>query len=270
MEQFLFWKIIVISKMQMIMSNAWDLKVDDSRTSDSLYTFVIFCEDEISEYHYFKWFETELIKVNIIRKQKSMLTNVKKAITYCTDNGILMYDGVKYSTENNGIEIWCVYDRDIEGNPSEIAENNNEFNLSIDLAAQNSINVAWSNDAFELWILLHIMEVDHNIEESKKRTYYYDNLTEYFRNKQNPNVDLIKVLSHASYSYKKDLKSKDNFINIVRSEILQHTNIAIERSKSLVESHQSTVNFYEKKPCTLVHNLVIKLLEKGGKEIPQN
>lgn len=249
-------------------SGAWDLKVDDSRRADSLYTFIIFCEDEISEYHYFKWFETELIKVNVIRKQKSMLTNVKKAITYCTDNGILVYDGTKYSTENNGIEIWCVYDRDVEENPSEIAENDNEFNLSIDLAFQNSINVAWSNDAFELWVLLHIMEIDHTITNSKKRKYYYDNLTEYFRNIQNPNIDLIKVLAHTTYSYKKDLKSKDNFINIVRSEILPYTNTAIARSEALVELHKSTVNFYERKPCTLVHKLVIKLLEKGGKQIP--
>ena len=85
--------------MWTIMSNAWDLKADDNRTSDSLYTFVIFCEDEISEYHYFKWFETSLIKVNVIRKQKSMLTNIKKAITYCTENGILVNKGNKYELE---------------------------------------------------------------------------------------------------------------------------------------------------------------------------
>ena len=251
------------------MSNAWDLKVDDSRTSDSLYTFIIFCEDEISEYYYFKWFETDLIKVNVIRKQKSMLTNVKKAITYCTENEILMYDGIRYTTENNGIEIWCVYDRDIEKTPAEIAENDNEFNLSIDLAVQNSINVAWSNDSFELWVLLHVMEIDLANEDSKKRTYYYDNLTEYFKKKQYPNAHLLKVLSHGSYSYKKDLKSKDNFINIVRSEILPYTNIAITRAKTLVQSHTPTVNFYDKKPCTLVHTLVINLLEKGEKQLPE-
>jgi len=251
------------------MNNAWDLRVDDSRTSDSLYTFIIFCEDEISEYHYFKWFETALIKVNIIRKQKSMLTNVKKAITYCTENGILMYDGSKYSTENNGIEIWCVYDRDIEKNPAEIAENDNEFNLSIDLAAQSNINVAWSNDAFELWVLLHLMEIDHTIDDSRKRTYYYEKLTEYFKNKSNPNTDLLKALAHPSFSYKKDMKSKDNFINIVRDEIIPHTNIAIERAQALVEIYKTKTNHFEKKPCTMVHNLVISLLDKGKQQIPK-
>lgn len=250
------------------MSNAWDLKVDDIRTSDSLYTFIIFCEDEVSEYHYFKWFETSLIKVNIIRKQKSMLTNVKKAITYCAQNDILTYDGTKYSSENSGIEIWCVYDRDIEKQPKEVAENDNEFNLSLDLAAQSNINVAWSNDAFELWVLLHLMEIDPNVEDTKKRTYYYEKLTDYFKVKPDPNEDLTKALVHSTFGYKRDLKSKDNFINIVRSEILPHTNIAIKRSKTLVEFHKTKTNHYEKKPCTLVHNLVINLLDKGKRKIP--
>lgn len=251
------------------MSNPWDLKVGDTRTSDNLYTFIIFCEDEISEYHYFKWFETNLIKVNVIRKQKSMLTNVKKAITYCTKNEILKYDNNKYTLDTEGIEIWCVYDRDIENSSNQIAENDNEFNLSINLAEQSEIKVAWSNDAFELWILLHLMEIDPLIEETKSRTYYYDKLTDYFKNLENPNIDLTKVLAHASFSYKKDLKSKSNFLSIVRSEILPFTNTAIVRSKKLHETHANKINYFEKKPCTLVHNLVINLIDKGKKEIPK-
>lgn len=251
------------------MSNAWDLKADDKRTSDSLYTFVIFCEDEISEYHYFKWFETPLIKVNVIRKQKSMLTNIKKAITYCTENGILVYKNNSYKLELDGIEIWCVYDRDTEKNPHEIAENDNEFNLSISLAEQSDINVAWSNDAFELWISLHLMEINPAIEDTQSRNYYYEMLTEYFKNKPNPNNDLTKALAHASFSYKKDLKSKDNFINIVRSEILPNTTIAINRSTELHEIHKDKTNYYEKRPCTLIHKLVINLLDKGKQQIPE-
>lgn len=250
------------------MSNAWELKVDDKRSSDSLFTFIIFCEDEISEYYYFKWFETSLIKVNVIRKQKSMLTNLRKAITFCTESGILINDGANYKLRKEGIELWCVYDRDIESNPAEIAEKDSEFNLSISLAQQNDINVAWSNDAFELWILLHLMDIDANIDDAKKRIYYYGVLTDYFKAKENPNPDLTKAIAHASFSYKKDLKSKNNFINIVRSEILPNTQKAIERSIALYELHKTKVNHFEKKPCTTVHNLVIRLLDKGKQQIP--
>ena len=250
------------------MNNAWDLKTDDHRTSDTLYTFVIFCEDEVSEYHYFKWFETSSIKVNIIGKQKSMLANVKKAITHCVKDGILAFKDNKYVLEVSGIEIWCVYDRDSESNPNEIIERNNEFNLAISSAEQNDVNVAWSNDAFELWVLLHLMKIDPMSEDAKKRTYYYDCLTEYFKNHSNPNVDLMKDLSYPTFSYKKDLKSKTNFISFARNEILPNTQIAIERSIQLFEITKDKVNHYEKNPCTLVHNLVGSLLEKGGKEIP--
>lgn len=251
-------------------NNPWELKVDDSRASDNLYTFVIFCEDETSEYHYFKWFETSLIKVNVINKQKSMLTNITKAVTYCKENEILTFKNNKYSLDIEGIEIWCVYDRDIETNPLQILEKNNEFNLSIKTAEDNDINVAWSNDAFELWVLLHLMEIDTEDEETTKRQYYYEKLTDYFKAHPSPNVDLQKALVHSTFSYKKDMKHRDNFINIVRQEILPNTHIAIERSKNMHDLHNSKTNFYEKKPCTMVHNLVINLLEKGKKEIPKN
>ncbi len=251
------------------MSKAWDLKVDDKRSANSLFTFIIFCEDEISEYFYFKWFETSLIKVNVIRNQKSMLTNLRKAITFCTQHGILVNRGTNYKLEVEGIELWCVYDRDIENNLSEISEKDNEFNLSISLGEQNDFNVAWSNDAFELWILLHLMDIDTNIEDTKKRIFYYEALTDYFKNKENPNSDLAKAITHNSFSYKKDLKSKNNFINIVRSEILPNTHAAIERSKALFDIHKAKVNHFEKKPCTTVHNLVINLLDKGKQKIPK-
>lgn len=250
------------------MSNAWELKVDDKRSADSLFTFIIFCEDEISEYFYFKWFETSLIKVNVIRKQKSMLTNLRKAITFCTENGILVNNGVNYKLGEEGIELWCVYDRDIESDLAEIAEKDNEFNLSINLGEQNDINVAWSNDSFELWILLHLMDIDLNIDDSKRRVYYYQVLTDYFKNKENPNTDLAKAIAHPSFSYKKDLKSKNNFISIVRSEILPNTGKAIDRANALFEFHKGKLNYFEKRPCTTVHKLVLSLLDKGKQQIP--
>lgn len=250
------------------MINPWELKSDDERSSDSLYTFIIFCEDEISEFYYFKWFETDLIKVNIINRQKSMLTNVTKAITYCSENEILIYDDEKYKLEQEGIEIWSVYDRDIESNPTQIVEKNNEFNISIRTAKENCINVAWSNDAFELWIMLHLNDVPNHVT-MHSRNAYYDFLTDYFKTHPNPNEDLLRALRHASFSYKKDMKHRDNFTNIVRGEILPFTTLAIERSRKLLESHCKTPHYYDKKPCTTVHLLVERLLETGMKNLPK-
>jgi hypothetical protein len=246
----------------------WEIKVDDIRELNNLYTFIIFCEDEVSEYIYFKWFETSLIKINIINKQKSMMSNVVKAINYCQNNQFLIQEDGKYLIESEGIEVWCVYDRDLETDANLIQEKNIEFNLSISTASDTGINVAWSNDAFELWILLHFSEVNPLNVLTTERKYYYDQLTEIFKNLPNPNIDLQKALVHASFNYKKDLKQKNNFKDIVRPIILPKTNIAIQRAKALVEYHIQEQNHYDKKPCTLVYKLIERIIEKGGKEIP--
>ena len=39
------------------MKEPWNIKEDDTRTADSLPIFIIFCEDEVSEPIYFKYFE---------------------------------------------------------------------------------------------------------------------------------------------------------------------------------------------------------------------
>ncbi len=248
--------------------NPWELKTDEERKSDNLYTFIIFCEDEVSEYLYFKWFETSEIKINIIKNQKSMMSNVVKAITYCENNQFLIQDKGKFILEPNGIEVWCVYDRDIETNLSLIQEKNIEFNLSISNAINIGINVAWSNDAFELWVLLHFIDVNPDDIATTKRKYYYDQLTEIFKSLPNPNIDLQKALSHATFGYKKDLKQKNNFKDIVRPLLFPKTNFAIERSKKLVDYHLATQNNFDKKPCTLVYKLIENIIEKGGKNIP--
>lgn len=266
MVQCQYW--IVTVQLMIQMTKPWDLKADDAREANSLYTFIIFCEDEVSEYHYFKWFETALIKVNVVPKQKSMLANINKALVYCTKNGLMSYGNDRYTLEDEGLEVWCVYDRDVEKEGSQLDEGNNEFNLSVATAVNNDISLAWSNDAFELWVLLHLMDLDPTVEETKTRKYYYEQLTEYLRKHPNPNEDLKKALAHPTFGYKKDMKHRDNFINIIRSEILPLTMIAIERAKKLHELVRDKANHYDKRPCTLVYLLVSNLLDRGKKNIP--
>lgn len=247
------------------MDRPWDLKIEDNRLVDNIYTFLIFCEDETSEVEYFRWFETDAIKINIIPKQKSMITNVIKAITHCKTNGII--------DENNevvdGYEVWCVYDRDKDPDNSVLLESNNNFNIAHFVAEQHKINLAWSNDAFELWVVLHLMDVNVTDDEYKLRSKYYEVLDDYFKNHFNPNDRLTQILVHPSFSYKKDLKHRKNFIEVVREEILPQTKIAIQRAESMLLHNQNqSSNIEEWSPCTLVHLLVIRLLEKGEKVLP--
>lgn len=252
------------------MSNPWDLKKSDERTADSLPTFIIFCEDEVSEPIYFKFFETSKIKVNPIRNQKSMMDNVVNAICHCKENDLFEETDGKLCVCKEGNQVWCVFDRDLEETEEKQLRGNVLFDESIKTAESNGIRLAWSNDAFELWVLLHFENIDLENPDYKKRQKYYDRLTDIFRSLPNPNADLVKVLRFGGYSYKSNLKSENNFRNIVRAEIVKNTHKAIERAKELELVYISLgLPDHQKSPFTLVYKLVEELIKYGEKEIEE-
>lgn len=247
------------------MVKPWEFKQDDVRIADSTPNIIIFCEDTVSESLYFKHFETKEFKVNCIESQKDKIQNVLNAIVYCKDTGVIKFnDGI--DCIEDGTQVWCVFDRDKEDNPTRIAFGNASYDASIILAKSKGIKLAYSNDAFELWVLLHFEEVHF---DNTDRQYYYDRLTTIFNQLPNPNSRLQRVLAHGSYGYKKDLKSKKNFFEIVLPEIIENTSMAIKRAKAL-EAHFNilVLQEHEKEPYTLVHHLVEELIRLGKKETP--
>lgn len=250
------------------MTEPWNLKKDDRREADSIPTFIIFCEDEVSEPVYFKYFETPLIKINPVEGQKSKIENVVKAISHCVDQKLMkVIDGVS-TLISDDIQVWCVFDRDANANETTNTANI-LFNEAIETAKNRGFKVAWSNDSFELWILLHFMDIDPDLPESKLRVTYYDNLTEFFKNVPKPNEYLKNVLKAAGFNYKKHLKSRKNFRNIVRDEMIHRTQDAIDRAKVLEEYHSNAnKENHEKNPYTLVHHLISELIRLGKKPMP--
>jgi len=246
------------------MNNPWDIKTNDNRESDTIVNFVIFCEDSVSEPVYFNYFETNKIKVNCIKNQKSMMKNVINAIHHCETTGLLTHENGEHCMLE-GTQVWCVFDRDKEETEEKIQKGDIEFNASIDTAERKGLNIAWSNDSFELWVLLHFQEVETT---DINRQLYYDKLTEIFRQLPNPNEDLQKILVHQSYSYKRDFKSENNFRNVVRNEIIKNTKEAIERAKTLESKYQNnSLQNHQKSPITLVYKLVEELIKTGGKDV---
>jgi len=239
------------------MSEPWDLRIDDERQANTKTTFIIFCEDEVSEPVYFKFFETSEIKVNCIPKQKSMMDNVVNAIHHCKEHNLLLEEE---DSLIDGIQVWCVFDRDKEETQAKIDKGNIEFDESIEVAERKGIKVAWSNDAFEIWILLHFEEIDQT-----ERADVYERLTEIFKSFPEPNEDLTKALRYYNFNYKENLKSETNFRNIIRAEITDKTNEAIERAKNLDQSYPLNGKPSEKAPCTKLYLLVEELLHYGQK-----
>lgn len=114
--------------------------------------FLIVCKGEKTEPNYFKSFPKKVGKIvyNIEFDGGgiSTLKVVEKAIEL-RNNSKQKYD-----------RVWAVFDRD--------SFKSNSFNSAIMKAESNNIHCAWSNEAFELWYLLHF----HNRTTTMKRDDY--------------------------------------------------------------------------------------------------
>src|SRR5579862_1472385 len=247
----------------------WHRREENQRTADSLHTFIIICEGEINEPIYFKYFETTTIKINTIPNQKSKTANIRKAIEHCIKENILVYQGGETAVEGEHFHICCVYDRDIDQTSQHTELTTNvDFDTSIQTAAANNLNVAWSNDSFELWILLHFEKVDPAIAENSNRAKYYQRLTEVFKSYQGEDPQLKKILAIPDFNYKTHMKGKTNFLNIVRRLMIPGTMVAIQRAAELFQHHANPSKPpHQMTPCTCVHLLVQELLDFGGKVI---
>jgi hypothetical protein len=91
--------------------------------------FLIVCEGECTEPFYFQSFRVPKDVFDVRGFGMNTVSLVKKAISL--------------KEEGDYGEIWCVFDRD------DFPPQN--FNNALALAKNNHINVAYSNQAFEIW-----------------------------------------------------------------------------------------------------------------------
>lgn len=237
----------------------WDIKIDDNRRNNYLTTFIIFCEDENDEPIYFRNFQiADKLKVNAIPNQGKSRFNLMKTIQYCTDNGLMecvenSFKIKEWITEN----IWCVYDRDLD-NPNIESPSDFEFTTSIDIAKKSGLKVAWSNDAFELWVLLHFEKIPTG--NRLHRDYIYDRLTAIFKNIISPSEELLAITSHPLFNYRHNLKYRTNFLLFVLPLLTENRANAIANAEELEAIYPGTLAYHNCNPCTKVHHLVKELL----------
>ncbi len=244
------------------MQDAWDLQPPVVREVDETETFILFGEDEVNEPSYFLDLQVEKkVKINFVEDQKSGFQNYVNAVAYCLNNGLM-------ETVNNvtalkaGItqHIWCVYDRDCEEeNFQNIpAAKNHTFDLAIQSGLASGLKVAWSNDVFELWILLHFEDVTPGVW--RHRTYVYDRLTQIFRDLPNQTEEMAQETSKPRFNYKGWMKRKKNFILFVRPLLKERRADAIQRANQLEAAFPANADFHKRNPCTQIHHLVQSIM----------
>jgi hypothetical protein len=103
---------------------------------------LIVCEDTKSARYYFESFEIDPRRAEVFPVGTGMNTDslVEEAIK-------LKNEAVRACQPYN--EVWCVFDRDSFPPPN--------YDRAFQLIRANGLKVAWANEAFEIWYLLHFI-----------------------------------------------------------------------------------------------------------------
>jgi hypothetical protein len=170
--------------------------------------FLIVCEGAKTEPNYFQRF-----RVNKRVDVRGVGDNTLRLVERTCD----------IMQEDDYAQVWCVFDRD--SFPAE------HFNAALHLAQQHDIHVAYSNEAFELWYLLHF----HYHDTATSRQRYGDMLTE-----------------RLGFPYKKNDPEMYEHLIDLQSD-------AIRNAQTLLKQYDPAHNPERDNPSTTVHLLVQEL-----------
>ncbi|MFN6306792.1 MAG: RloB family protein [Microcystis sp.] len=142
--------------------NTSDYLRRQTKTRETRKNFLIVCEGEKTEVNYFKAFTVpKKIEVRVKGEGKNSLSLVNKAIK--------IIDNV--NKDDSFDQIWCVFDKD---NCSK-----EQFNQAEGLAKQKNIKIAYSNEAFEIWFILHFQYLDIATSRSEYLTILTNQMQKY-------------------------------------------------------------------------------------------
>lgn len=177
-------------------------------TREARERFLIVCEGEQTEPNYFRAFRVPKEVINVVGLGDNTVRIVQEAIRLKADDD---FD-----------QVWCVFDRD--SFPAE------HFNAAIELAKANNIEIAYSNEAFELWYLLHFNYYDAAISRR----------------------DYVEILERElGRRYEKNSK-------FMYEALLPRQPVAVRNAERLLNSYTPSRPAYDN-PATTVHQLVIQL-----------
>ena len=176
-------------------------------------SFLIVCEGGKTEPNYFKAFKLSSAAIRVKGLGMNTLRLVQETLKIIER---VKKDGIHYD------QVWCVFDKD------DFPIQN--FNNAIDLANQKNIKVAYSNEAFELWYLLHF----HYYNSGVSRNQYFA---------------MLSKLLNAPY------KKNDT---TMYQKLLDKQAVAISNAEKLLKTYHPA-NPGKDNPSTTVHHLVMEL-----------
>ncbi|CAD5972076.1 RloB family protein [Planktothrix agardhii] len=215
------------------------------RRGETRKRLLIVCEGQETEPNYFNSLYKNLNKIHLYIQVKGAgrvtLSLVEKAIELKNEDG-----------EYN--EVWCVFDRDFK------SENNNQqnFNRAIALALKENIRLAISNDAFELWYLLHY----EYYTSATHRNNLSQKLEERLGKKYEKNLDLYE--QYLKQRQQTAIKNAENLWKDTSSDTTKAIYFDKQHPENFPEITDQLIHEFTRKhninPSTTVYSLVQRLI----------
>lgn len=128
--------------------------------------FLIVCEDEKTEPRYFKQFQDKFPERTMYIRTVGTGRDPKGVIEQAIEKREAFKLELEYCKEIDF--VWAVFDTDdADENETKI----NRFNDAFKIAKRENIQMAYSNEAFELWLLLHITYIEESKPLSRSEIY---------------------------------------------------------------------------------------------------
>ena len=200
-------------------------------TRDRIVRFLIVCEGERTEPNYFR----ELVKDRYSEVRAEEIVGEGRSTCALVKKTEEIRNRLERQRQLTFDRVWVVFDKD----------DFNDFNEAIALADRKGYNAAWSNEAFELWYLLHYIYLDAAISRADDIRKLED--------------EIRKISGYESFRYQKNDPGIYKLLLETGNEAL-----AKKRAARLREFFQETMDYKNHKPCTNVDVLVDELENPEG------
>lgn len=197
---------------------------------------LIVCEDEACEPYYFKKIKELFPKEKVFLREIGTGKKPKGIV----ETAIIERDKLAEEINKTVDEVWVVFDKDDEGDNATTLKS---FNEAWDIAAKEQMKIAFSNEVFELWLLIHFISVSHETPIPRETVY------EMLKN------EVKKFKGYEDFVYK---HGKTDIIDVVFK--IGNEQKAIARAELLLKKHNDKKPI-DANPSTYIHLLVKHLRE---------
>jgi hypothetical protein len=177
------------------------------------FKILIVCEGQNTEPSYFEQFKVATAVIEIVGTGRNTLSLVDYA------------EHLHQTKYQNFNQVWCVFDADPKGdNPSQLIN----FKKAIQKAANLKYEVAYSNQAFEYWLILHF---ENHQGGGMDRKDYQDKINRFIK-------PLVYDGKKSKIIEKAFFERLTEVVEYEKEQPITREDKAIQRAKSILQYHE--------------------------------